>query len=308
MGYRICMVLGVTTPLLGAGLLAVSLALVVFFLVFKLYHIKQQLRKIVQQLEGQNHISVEFVDRDLEAAALQMNRMIDRMQEIKTESVKKEKSIKSSISMISHDMRTPLTSVIGYLQLAGKSCRDEEVLQDINIALGRAEYCNRLVNDFFELSVVDLGQYTPVMEKVNICEMVCEEIMAGYPDFEKSGRTPIFGQADDAILVWADRKLLARVIQNLISNAIKYATGKVNFTVVTGEKVSLYISSSVSGHMDAEKIFDRYYQEENSRHREGAGLGLYICRKFVESMGGGISAVCDGSILTIKMELGGWTG
>lgn len=301
MGYPIYMVFGLTTSLLAAGLLFVAFAGMGFF-AWRLYRIRQQLRKILGQLERQEYLSIEFVDRDLEAAAWQMNRMFDRMQEIKAEAARGEKAIRASISMISHDMRTPLTSVIGYLQLARKHCREGEVLQDIQVALDRAEYCNRLINDFFELSVADSGQYRPVMEKVNICAMVCEEILAGYPDFEKSGITPVFGQADDVVLVWADRKLLARVIQNLISNAIKYAEGKVNFTVVKEEGVSLYIESPVSGHVDAGKIFDRYYQGEDSHRREGAGLGLYICRRFVEKMGGSISASCEGEVLSIKIE------
>ena len=280
------------------------LIIVVSFLSVKLYLVKRQLRKMAEQMQEQDEatVSVEFVDKDLETVALRINEKLERLQKVKVDAAKNEQAMKTSISMISHDMRTPLTSVIGYLQLAEKSCADEETLQDIRIALDRAKYANKLVDDFFELSVVDANQYTPVMEKVNLCEVVCEEILANYLAFEKKGITPVFEQADDEIPVWADRKLLARVIQNLISNGIKYSSGKMEFVITEGERVTLAISNSVSDAVDTDKIFDKFYRADASRKVEGAGVGLYICRKFVEEMNGKISAGSENEKLTINIE------
>ena len=293
------------TRMMKYMIIIVLLIMVVSFLFLKLYLVKHQMRKIVKQLEEQeeNFISVDFVDRDLETVALKINENLALIQKIKAEAVKGEQAMKSSISMISHDMRTPLTSVIGYLQLAEKNCQEKETLQDIKIALERAKYSNKLVDDFFELSVIDSNQYTPVMEKVNICEVVCEEILANYLEFEKKGITPLFEQADDVIGVWADRKLLIRVIQNLISNGMKYSTGKMEFSVTQGDKVVLSISNSISQSIDVEKIFDKFYRADASRNSEGMGLGLYICRKFMEEIKGNISAYSKDDMLTIKVEL-----
>lgn len=286
-------------------IISVLLIIVVSFLILKLCLIKQQLRKMANQMEEQEDgsVSVDFVDRDLEAIALNINKKLDTLQQVRVESTKSEQAIKSSISMISHDMRTPLTSVIGYLQLAEKNCKEEDTLQNIRIALDRAKYSNKLIDDFFELSVIDSKQYTPVMEKINICEVVCEEILANYLSFEKKGITPLFEQADGEILVWVDRKLLVRVIQNLISNGIKYSTGKMAFTITTGEQIALSISNSISQFIDTEKIFDKFYRAEVSRNGEGAGLGLYICRKLVEEMNGNITACSTGNTLTIRLEV-----
>lgn len=280
------------------------LIIVVSFLSVKLCLVKRQLRKMTEQMQEQNEglVSVDFVDKDLEAVALHINEKLEQFQKVKVEAVKNEQAMKTSISMISHDMRTPLTSVIGYLQLAEKSCTDEETLQDIRIALDRAKYANKLVDDFFELSVVDANQYTPVMEKVNLCEVVCEEILANYLAFEKKGITPTFEQADDEILVLADRKLLARVVQNLISNGIKYSAGKMEFLITTDECVTLAISNSISEVIDTKKIFDKFYRADASRNGEGAGLGLYICQKLVEEMNGKISASSEDESLTINIE------
>ena len=282
------------------------LIIVVSFLSVKLYLVKRQLRKMAEQMQEQDEttVSVEFIDKDLETVALQINEKLERLQKVKVDAFKNEQAMKTSISMISHDMRTPLTSVIGYLQLAEKNCADEETLQDIRVALDRAKYANKLVDDFFELSVVDANQYTPVMEKVNLCEVVCEEILANYLAFEKKGITPLFKQADDEISVLADRKMLARVIQNLISNGIKYSSGKMEFVITEGERVTLAISNSVSDAVDTDKIFDKFYRADASRKGEGAGLGLYICRKFVEEMNGTIGAQNDNGKLIITVEFG----
>lgn len=283
------------------------LIIVVFFLSVKLYLVKRQLRKIAAQMQEQDEttVSVEFVDKDLEAVVLHINEKLERLQSVKVDAAKNEQAMKTSISMISHDMRTPLTSVIGYLQLAEKSCADEETLQDIRVALDRAKYTNKLVDDFFELSVVDANQYIPVLEKVNLCEVVCEEILANYLAFEKKGITPLFEQADDEISVLVDRKLLARVVQNLISNGIKYSTGEMEFLITVSDCVTLAISNSVSEAIDTEKIFDKFYRADVSRKGEGAGLGLYICQKFIEEMNGKITAENVKGKLSIIVELVG---
>ena len=281
------------------------LIIIVFFLGFKLYFVKRQMKNIAKQMEEQKErfVSIDLIDKDLEAAVVRIHKLIDFTQMERADARNAEKKLRTAISVVSHDMRTPLTSVIGYLQLAKKNCREEERLQNIEIALDRAGYCNKLVNDFFELSVIDSDTYTPVMEKVNLCELVCEEILANYVSFEEKGIMPIFEQADDTVFVLADKKLLVRVLQNLISNNIKYATGKVNYSISQKETVLLEITSSSTRKVDAEKIFDKFYQEDFARGSEGSGLGLYICRKFMEDMNGRIWAETSDEEFRIKVEL-----
>lgn len=279
------------------------LIVIVSFLSVKLCLLKRQLKKINSLLQepGEVFIDVDFIDKDLVATALNMNKKLEVLEKVRLEAKKKEQTTKTAISMISHDMRTPLTSVIGYLQLAEKSCTEEEALQNIRIALDRAKYSTKLVDDFFELSLVDSRQYTPVMEQVNLCEAVCEEILANYVSFEKKGITPVFDQSDDEIHVLADPKMLSRVIQNLISNGIKYSTGRLEFSITKADSITLSIFNSVSKAVDPEKIFDKFYRSDVSRNGEGAGLGLYICRKLVEEMHGTISATCTEDGLTIHI-------
>lgn len=287
------------------GIFLLGLILTVIFLGWKLALVKGQMKKITEQLRKQKEsfLTVEFVDKDLEILVTEMNELINSVKEVRAEAGRGEESLRASISMISHDMRTPLTSVIGYLQLAEKNCKEGESLDEIRIALERAKYCSRLVNDLFEVSVIDLETDEPVWENVNLCRVVCEEILAANPQFEERGIIPGFSQADKDVLVRGDCRQLTRVVQNLISNAVKYSAGKVDFSVNQGKRVVLVVTNDLRREVDTGRIFDRFYQEDISRSSEGSGLGLYICRRLVENMGGEIWAECEDGKLTVKVEL-----
>ncbi len=172
--------------------------------------------------------------------------------------------------MISHDMRTPLTSVIGYLQMAKRSDAPAEIDENIGTALERAQYLKGLINDFFELSLIGSGQTRAVPEKLNLSEMICEEILAQSPEIDARGIEPCFEQADTNIYVRADRKLLTRVIQNLLYNLVKYTRSRLDIAI-----------------------------EEQG----GTGLGLYIVKEFVECMGGSIHAEQNGETFVMTVEL-----
>lgn len=291
------------------------LCCVLLFLAVQLFDMKRQLRKIAEQLRSQltrdenTPLSIEFIDRDINEMTILVNEMLERIQQTQAEAGKSEAALRASIALISHDMRTPLTSVIGYLQLAKKNCKDADTLRNIQIAEERAGYCNKLINDFFELSVADSGEYSLHMEKLDIGEILCEQILASYPNFEQKKITPEFEQAGRAIYINGDAELLERALQNLISNSIKYSSDRIVFSlseqVQTGV-VILKISNSVKQTIDTEHVFDRFYREDTSRSADGTGLGLYICRKFIQDMGGSIRALCENGVFTVEAKFGGW--
>ena len=296
------------------GFLIIILCGTLLFLLVQLFDMKRQLRKITKQLhyrlERQEDmpLSIEFIDRDIEKMTALVNKIFERIQLTQIEAGKSEAALRASIALISHDMRTPLTSVIGYLQLAEKNCTDADTLKNIRIAEERAKYCNRLVNDFFELSVADSGEYSIHMEKIDISEMLCEQILANYPNFEQKKITPEFAQAGKSFYIAGDAELLERALQNLISNSIKYSSGRIVFSLFEQsqkETVVLKVSNSVKRAIDTEHVFDRFYREDAARSTDGTGLGLYICRKFIEDMGGSIRASCVDEVFTVKVEFNG---
>ena len=236
---------------------------------------------------------------------IQINSLYESVMKIKVEGKADEKKIRESISMIAHDMRTPLTSIIGYLQVAERTEDASEKNANIEIALERAKYLNKLVNDFFELSLIESGQVNVQMDKVNLSEIICEEILSESPEIDRKGIEPVFEQAEENIYVYADKKKLERVIQNLISNAVKYSEKRLEFVIEYEEApaVTLRIITDATEDIATDKIFDRFYQQDSSRTKGGAGLGLYICKSFVEMMYGSISAKQEGDSFEIDLKL-----
>ncbi|MBD5453012.1 MAG: HAMP domain-containing histidine kinase [Lachnospiraceae bacterium] len=277
---------------------------VIFFAV-KFYLLKKQLRSISYQLseEQTKLVTVELVDKDIEKVVQEINTLLEKIQQTIIKSNASAAALKSSIADISHDMKTPLTSVIGYLQLAKKECKDERIKEIINICLERSQYCNLLINDFFELSLLESQDCEAKLENVDAAGVLCEQILANYPIFEEKGITPHFDDSDKTVMVSADPNLLNRVIQNLISNGVKYTSGDIFFHICQeNEHVIMTVSNPVNDYIDVDHIFDRFYTQDKSRSK-GSGIGLYICRQFIEAMGGNIRAEMEGNCLVIKVVL-----
>jgi len=273
----------------------------------KLFHLNFRIDSISKQLNDieNNIIITQFNGDELENIVKKINIIIDNNRQAKIKMGKEQKAMKQAITDICHDIRTPLTSVVGYLQLAERSAESAIQHENISIALERARYCGSLVNDFFELSVLESTGCEPVMEKVDVNDMLCELILANYPNFEERKITPYFEDSGKPIYVLADKKMLTRVIQNLISNGIKYGNEKLKFKLSVDDMVEIAISNPImETELDVDRVFEKFYRANKSRKSNGAGIGLYICKQFVEAMGGNISATLENKNFIVILKLG----
>ena len=170
----------------------IVLSVVICVLAAKLLFLKKRIRSVSEQLDDSENrlITTELKGDELEKTIKKINHMIEKNQQAKVEVIKDQAALKQAIADISHDIRTPMTSVVGYLQLAERTAENEEQRTNISIALERAKYCTTLVNDFFELSVIDSKGCDPVMEKIDVNDMLCELILANYSNFEAKQITP----------------------------------------------------------------------------------------------------------------------
>ena len=289
-------------------IIILSLLLIVFLT--QLLFIKKQLKNITEQLKNYNmrktdkKIDITLLNKDIESIASEINNLIDLHIQSNTEKKSAERQLKQAIANMSHDLRTPLTSILGYIQLMeDDGISDEERKQYLRIAKDRTKRLQTLLNDFFELSVIESVDYSLKLENLNIKSIVEETIINLYDKFNEKQIVPDIQMPKGKVSIKADESAIKRVIENLVSNAIKYSYRNI---VIILEKskttVNLTISNDVENltEKDVELLFDRFYMADQTRTGKGTGLGLSIAKSLMDKMNGKLSAELKDEYLYMK--------
>lgn len=287
---------------IGIILMGIADVIVLYWRLIRRYH-QMQLRHIISELHyianGHFDHRISFsVNNDMQKVIDSINSLVDST----VGAINEEKAIEQSkdelITNVSHDIRTPLTSIIGYLGLLknGAVTSQEDMLKYINIAYDKAEQMRSLANDLFEYTTLKSTKTKLNVTPINIKSMM-EQVAAGFElEAEKKGIAFSVKARPDDLIVNADVEKLVRVYNNLISNALKYAAGASRINLVANlinhEQVELRVENNGEPipKDKLKKIFDRFYRVESSRNTKtgGTGLGLSIVQGAVELHGGTI--------------------
>ncbi|MBT8935084.1 two-component sensor histidine kinase [Lactobacillus delbrueckii subsp. bulgaricus] len=287
---------------IGIILMGIADVIVLYWRLIRRYHQMQQ-RHIISELHyianGHFDHRISFsVNNDMQKVIDSINSLVDST----VGAINEEKAIEQSkdelITNVSHDIRTPLTSIIGYLGLLknGAVTSQEDMLKYINIAYDKAEQMKSLANDLFEYTTLKSTKTKLNVTPINIKGMM-EQVAAGFElEAEKKGVAFSVKARPDDLIVNADVEKLVRVYNNLISNALKYAAGASRINLVANlinhEQVELRVENNGEPipKDKLKKIFDRFYRVESSRNTKtgGTGLGLSIVQGAVELHGGTI--------------------
>lgn len=292
--------------MLFLGLTSLS---IIIFLVYKLFYSEWQISSLIKQLSEINKsksagkITIGLSNKKIELLAEEINETIVIRKQSEADKMKIENDLKQTIANMSHDLRTPLTSIIGYLQfLKLDELSENEKKEYIEIAEHRAKSLETLLNDFYELSLIESLDYELNMEKVNINKVLQEIILGRYVDFAERNISPNISIPNNNLYVIAEKKSLERVIENLLSNAIKYAKDKIDITLKEERGGILLTFGNTFTNLtqeDIENIFDRFYMADKTRSGIGTGLGLAIVKGLVEKMNGTISSDINGDMFNI---------
>ncbi|APG72070.1 two-component sensor histidine kinase [Lactobacillus delbrueckii subsp. delbrueckii] len=287
---------------IGIILMGIADVIVLYWRLIRRYH-QMQLRHIISELHyianGHFDHRISFsVNNDMQKVIDSINSLVDST----VGAINEEKAIEQSkdelITNVSHDIRTPLTSIIGYLGLLknGAVTSQEDMLKYINIAYDKAEQMRSLANDLFEYTTLKSTKTKLNVTPINIKGMM-EQVAAGFElEAEKKGIAFSVKARPDDLIVNADVEKLVRVYNNLISNTLKYAAGASRINLVANlinhEQVELRVENNGEPipKDKLKKIFDRFYRVESSRNTKtgGTGLGLSIVQGAVELHGGTI--------------------
>ena len=289
--------------------MVICLIAIIIFLITIIIGYKREFRRINKQItenvDEYANIKTKFVDKDIENLVASINLIYDSRQKIVAEKNKNEEKIRQSISNMSHDLRTPLTSIIGYLQMI-KSEKSSEADKNeyMDIVEKRTKSLQQLISSFYDLSRMEGNEYNFNYKKVNLSSILCENIAVFYNDFRNNNIEPIIEIDENIKDIISDDGAINRIFSNLITNMIKHGESFVKITLRQENDVIITEFTNKATGLTAEnvdKLFDRFYTVDNSRSDRNTGLGLYITKILVEKLGYNIIAQLDNEILKIKI-------
>lgn len=282
-----------------------------FSILYAFQKITKEISDIQQDLTQNQLLHLPIPDRHLRKLLSSFNTVLEAIQTERQKYEKREKEFQRQIESVSHDLRTPLTVILGYLKLMKKSApssvqTDQELAETINIIEQKAEIMKNLVTQFYDFSRLNAGDYDLALSHVDASRLLRESRMGNYQLLEQARLRLEIGIPDCPIWVLGEASALERIFLNLFQNAGRYAA---TFLSISIKECNEYISISFINDTalltedDIPHLFDRFYMQDSSRNQGGTGLGLTVAKSLAEEMRGGLNAsILDQAAANPKAE------
>ena len=293
--------------------ISIIMGVVAVYLFIRLFTYRRELSKISGQLgryndfDTEKKIDVSLADQGIEQLGVEINRLINLYVNADRERIRSERELKQAVANISHDLRTPLTSIKGYIQMAASDDLSEaERREYLDIADARTKRLEQLVDDFFELSRIESADYGLSPETINLKRHFGEVMLGFYHSFEARNLEPEVTMPEHGVFMHTDPSAFTRILENLLSNAIRYSDWKVQAGITeSDDSIVVFVANSAShidGNMDLDMLFERFYVADRSRTGKSTGLGLSIVRSLTEKTGGTIRAEYEQGMFTVRCK------
>ncbi|MBZ2174292.1 HAMP domain-containing histidine kinase [Schnuerera sp. xch1] len=291
-------------------LIIIILLLVIGVLSAYILLYKKEIRNIAKKLQfikdndTNMKIDLQIKMKEINELAIQLNHIIDYYKTEKIAISKAQHEFKEEITNISHDLRTPLTSIAGYVQmLESEKTSKEKKAEYYSIITRRIETLIAMLDDFFEFTRIESDEYPLQFEKVNVNNVLTNVISLFYHDFISKGEEPSIQMPSTPIYIYGDKDALTRIFQNLIKNYLNHGTGNISISVKEEKHVCISFKNYALNidNEEAERLFERFYIADKSRSKKTTGLGLAIVKNLVTKMNGEIEAYVEDSFLIIDV-------
>lgn len=291
-------------------ILILALLVISMYLLIRIILMKRSVRSMTEELsftrneDYNRQLRVELIDSDINELANEINKNIDYQKNMKLETEKTKRQLEQSISDIAHDLRTPLTVVKGNLQMLEGEKLTDKGREYLAISARKADTLKGMVDEFFELSVLESDNSVVEFRDVEVISFLSEIIIEYEKLIRDNNLEPEINFPDTSVTIKANREMLSRVFSNLFSNIFKYAEDSFSLNVTKGEDVCcIKLSNKINpdAAIDVEHIFDRTYRADKARTEGSAGLGLYIAKLLVEKQRGSIEAKIDDNRLVFEI-------
>ena len=288
-------------------LLCGALSVLVIFLWVKNHILKKSMAEIRTELadclseDTNTLISVSSGDKQIRLLASELNQNLRLLRKERRRFIQGDLELKNAVTNISHDLRTPLTAIYGYLNLLEQEKKTEKTERYIQIIRNRVELLTQLTEELFRYSVILSTDNQANKETLVINSVLEESIASFYTALSERNITPNIHIPGEKVIRTLDRSALIRVFSNLLNNAIKYSDGDLDISLSESGEITFTNTARGLDEVQVGKLFDRFYTVEAAR--KSTGLGLAIARTLVEQMNGTISARYENKKLSICVSL-----
>lgn len=288
-------------------LIIAFLSFLIAALIIKIISLKRAVKEIEESLseklttDTNTLIDISSNDKRIRSLAGTLNRELAVFRKEKLRYMNGNNELKNSVTNISHDLRTPLTAICGYIELLEREEKTKEAEKYLDIIKKRAEFMVKLTEELFGYSVImseDGGKTTSYTDVKNVLE---ESIASFYEVLMARNIVPVINLTKEKVIRKTDPHALSRVFSNLLNNAVKYSDGDLEISLFENGEIVFANTASKLDVVEVERLFDRFYTVETAKN--STGLGLSIAKTLTEQMRGEISAKYKDGKLYIKIIL-----
>ena len=281
------------------------LLMIIFVLLAKVYFLRKSAQEISEafhdRLTADTNTLIDISTRDpyMRQLAADINMQLRLLRKQRHKYLTGDRELKEAVTNISHDLRTPLTAICGYLDLLEREEKSENTARYLSLIENRVDAMKQLTEELFRYSVI-LSTEEMAMETVHINGVLEESIAAFYGALTNRGIQPDIRITENRIERQLNREALGRVFSNILNNALKYSDGDLEVFLHDDGEIIFSNTASRLNEVQVGKLFDRFFTVEAARNSNG--LGLAISKTLVEQMGGSISAELTNNKLIIYIR------
>lgn len=282
--------------------------IIIFILAAKVFLLQKSAREICDAfsdrltMDTNTLIDISSRDKYMRQLVVSINDQLRLLRRQRHQYLNGDRELKEAVTNISHDLRTPLTAICGYLDLLEQEEKSENVTRYLSYIENRTQALKQLTEELFRYSVIISTDETMAMESVSLTAVLEESIAAFYAALSERGITPVIHMPEQTVTRQLNKAALSRVLGNILNNALKYSDGDLEIEMKTTGKIIFTNTASTLDEVQVGKLFDRFFTVEAARN--STGLGLAISKTLVEQMNGEITAEYKNGRISVSISFG----
>lgn len=289
------------------GVLSVLILILIGILISYKRQVKDICRQLrfLQECDSNMLITTEMKKGHIGELAELLNTLLKERKKERADYQKKDQMIADIYTNLSHDIRTPLTSLDGYFQLLEETQEENDRKRYIQIIQERIESLKEMLEELFTYTKLQNGTYELKLEPQNVGQILKETVFSYYDDWAEQEISPQFEITEEPVWIRGNKQALRRTIQNIIKNGLDHGNKEIRIQLSRNEKqMELVFQNKIEPgeQIDISRVFERFYKADKARSKSSTGLGLSIAKGFVEKMHGEIAAEIKEDWFCIKIS------